>query len=84
MQTTANQNATSFEKIAAILAEKVAPTIEENAAHLIAALLSESSGIDLRKLSIDARADIDALRAQLDASGHLDVYKRDGGRLDIW
>jgi len=73
MQTTANQNASSFDQIAAILAEPVTPTIEENAAHLVAALLSKSSGLDLRKFSIDVRADIDALRAQLDASGHLDA-----------
>ncbi len=49
-------------------------SIAQNAAHLLAALLSENKGIDVSALSRDAQDDIAILRAQLDA----------GGRLDIW
>ena len=59
-------------------------SIEQNAAHLLAALLSKDSGLDVNKLSIDAREDIQVLRDQLNAGRHLDAYKRGGGRLDIW
>ena len=82
----ADTNAVSrpFELIAPHIVKALAAPMKVNFAHFIAALFGADSGIDLNKLSMDAKEDLAICRAQLDRSGHLEAYKRDGGRLDIW
>lgn len=66
-----------------VLAAAMNMPIADNAAHLIAALLSEGSGLDIDALSIDAREDFELLRIQLDALGALEPYKGEDSRISL-
>lgn len=58
--------------------------IAKNAAHLIASIYMELGDSGMAALPPETREGIEALRAELDASYHLEPFKHEGGTLSVW